>query len=248
MILFGARMEYFRQPGNKIQAGFALNAGNLLVQYQNMARSIPKDSCYEATLVICVLQSLLTNCSELLASMNRHSKEVWQEPLPDIPSRWGIKRKFVVKNTFPGELTYEGFIKHVRNAISHPTASDKDPKLPSTGYTTIPGSSGMIETFQFTDSPWVDRGRDHSRYVSSDRAKVTRELNQFNKKYDWHLEASLNTKGLYQAIHDSQPYRPLFVAEISLDGLISIARELANFLSQPIQEDWDGLTIRQLVA
>jgi hypothetical protein len=244
----GASVEYFRQPNNKIQAGFALNAGNLLVQYQKMAGSLPEASRYEATLVICVFQSLLTNCSELLASMGNDLKDVWKESLPDIPNRWGLKRKFVTINTFPGPLTYEGFIEHLRNAVSHPTTPDKEPKLPSTGYTTIPSSSGTIEAFRFTDSPWVDRGRDQSRYVSTCQAKVACVLDKFNRKYGCHLEASRNAMGRYQAMQDGQPYRPLFVAEIPLDGLTRIALQLANFLAQPTQEHWDGRTVRQLVA
>lgn len=241
-------MEYFRQPNNRIQAGFALNAGNLLVQYQNMMGSIPETSRYEATLVICVFQSLLTNCSELLASMSTHMKDAWQETLPDIPARWGLKRKFVTLNTFPVPLTYERFIAHLRNAVSHPTTPDKEPQLPSTGYTTIPGSSGMIENFRFTDSPWVDRGRDHSHYVRRDETKVKGRLDSFNKKYGCHLEVSRNAAGLYQAMHDGQPYRPIFIAEIPLAGLMNIALELANYLAQPTQENWDGRIVHQLVA
>lgn len=246
--LFGASVEYFREPNNRIQAGFALNAGRLMVQYQEMAGSLPKASRYEATLAICVLQSLLTNCSELLDSMKRHLKEVWMEQLPDIPHKWGLKRGFVTLDTFPAPLTYERFIEHLRNAVSHPTTPDKKPKLPSTGYTTIPGSSGIIEAFRFTDSPWVSRGEDHSRYVHRDQTKMAKELDKFNKKYGCHLEALLNDKGAYQAMHDGQPYRPFFVAEIPLDGLIRIALELSNFLAQPTQERWDGRTVHQLLA
>lgn len=241
-------MEYFRQPNNRIQAGFALNAGNLLVQYQKMMGSLPEASRYEATLVICVLQSLLTNCSELLASMRKHLKNVWDSPLPDIPTRWGLERKFVIRNTFPAPLTYTRFIVHLRNAVSHPTTPEKKPNLPSTGYTTIPGSSGMIETFRFIDSPWVDRGRDHERYVHEKESKVQVELDRFNKKYRCHLEVSRNAAGLYQAMHDGQPYRPIFVTEIPLAGLMNIALELANYLAQPAQEHWDGRTLHQLVA
>ena len=241
-------MEYFRQPNNRIQAGFALNAGNLLVQYQKMMASLPVDSRYEATLVICVFQSLLTNCSELLASMRKGDKPFWNVPLPDIPSRWGLKRKFVTLDTLPVQLTYERFIEHLRNAVSHPTTPDKKPQLPSTGYTTIPGSSGTIETFRFTDSPWVDRGRDHSQYVSRDETKVKDRLDRFNKNYGCHLECSRNSAGFYQAMHDGQPYRPIFIAEIPLAGLMNIALELANYLAQPTQENWDGRTMHQLVA
>ena len=249
LIVWGrSTVEYFRQPNNKIQAGFALNAGNLLMQYRKMAKSLPEDSRYEATLAICVYQSLLTHCSELLASMSKHSKNVWSMPLPDNSERWGIKREFVKSNTFPGPLTYERFINHVRNALSHPTMPDKDPKLPCTGYTTIPGTSGTVEAFQFIDSPWVVRGSDHSQYKSKNPAKVVAAINKFNKKYECHLEVTPNAMGDYQAFKDGQPYRPVFITEIPLNSLTQIALELSNMLAQPAQENWDGETLHQLVA
>lgn len=241
-------MEYFREPNNKIQAGFALNAGKLLIQYQQMVESFPQESRYDATLAICVLQSLLTNCSELLDSMKEQLKQIWMEQLPDIPFRWGLKRGFVTLNTFPAPLTYERFIEHLRNALSHPTTPDKKPKLPSTGYTTILGSSGIIEAFRFTDSPWVSRGEDFAPYVSKNSTKVAESLKRFNRKYDCLVEASLNSRGCYQAMHDGQPYRPIFIADIPLDSLVRIALELSNYLAQPTQEHWDGRIVHQLVA
>jgi len=244
----GSTMEYYRQPNNRIQAGFALNAGKLLVQYQTMMAPLPAASRYEATLVICVFQSLLTNCSELLASMKKGDKASWNEPLPDISSKWGLQRKFVTRDNFPAPLTYKRFISHLRNAVSHPTTPSKEPQLPSTGYTTIPGSSGMIETFRFTESPWVYRGEDFRSYVNKKETTVKRSLDRFNKEYGCHLECSRNSEGLYRAMQDGQPYRPIFIAEIPLAGLMNIALELANYLAQPTQENWDGRTVRQLVA
>jgi len=77
-------MEYFRQPGNLIQAGFALHAGRLLAQYCSLTTTLRPQAKYDATLVICVLQSLLTNCTELLSDMRAHQKSFFGEIITDI--------------------------------------------------------------------------------------------------------------------------------------------------------------------
>jgi hypothetical protein len=133
-------MEYFREPHNKIQAGFALHAGKLLAQYGSLARHQHEN--YEATLLICTLQSLLTICKELIDATKRHRKELWSALVYDVPGWLGMSRRSIRKYTFPCELTYERFVEHMRNAVSHPTSADKTPFHPSTGYTTIPDGSG----------------------------------------------------------------------------------------------------------
>ena len=60
-------MDYLREYLNDkktltgIQAGFALNAGKLLAQYDRTLRSLPKDQQYDATLTISVLQAVAAN-------------------------------------------------------------------------------------------------------------------------------------------------------------------------------------------
>ena len=62
-------MEYSRDEKNRIRAGFALNAGRLLEQYSRLSAGVRASERYDATLTICILQSLLTNCWELLKAM-----------------------------------------------------------------------------------------------------------------------------------------------------------------------------------
>jgi len=243
--------EYFREPNNRIQAGFALHTGNLLVQYRNLTAELLSTQKYEATLAVCALQALLTNCTELMSSMKLHQREFWHDPIPDIgQGHWGIKRSFVATNTFPDELTYDKFITHLRNALSHPTSPDKASKHPTTGYTTLPDGSGVITTFCFTDSPWVDRGCIHSKASSSDEGKVNNTLSLFRKKHRQEaneLEVR-NIQGKCQIYQGNQIYLPVFVAELPLSALTDLAIELANHLSQPVVESWDGRAIQRLVA
>lgn len=242
--------EYFREPNNKIQAGFALHTGNLLAQYRNLTAELLSTQKYEATLAVCALQALLTNCTELMNSMKHHQLGFWHDPIPDIgQGHWNIRRSFVATNTFPEDITYDKFIKHLRNALSHPTSPDKAPQHPTTGYTTQPDGSGVITQFCFTDSPWVDRGRIHSKASSpkENLVKTTLELFQKDRPGANELEVRF-IQGKYQIYQGDQIYLPVFVAELPLSELTDLAIELANHLSQPVVESWDGRAIQRLVA
>jgi hypothetical protein len=242
-------MQYFEDPDKKIQAGFALNAGKLLDQYQKIAKTLSESSRYDATLTICVLQSMLTNCKELLESMSKNQKGDWFEPLSEIPQRWGLKQIFVEKDTYPAPITYIRFITHLRDALSHPSSPDKKPNLPSTGYISLSDSSGLIKSFRFTESPWVDRGQIYSKYEGKDELKVKNNVSDFEKKYNCNLDVAKNDQGKFQVVDkEGSPYFPIFIAEISLKDLVVVTKELSNYLALPAQQGWDGKTIKQLVG
>jgi hypothetical protein len=200
-------------------------------------------------MAVCALQALLTNCTELMSAMKHHQQGFWPDSITDIPGHWGIKRSFVVSNTFPDELTYKKFITHLRNALSHPTSPNKAPKHPTTGYTTLPDGSGVITRFCFTDSPWVAMGCIHSKASSSDKKKVKSTLDSLkrNTQQTDGLEVKLNGEK-YQIYRGNEIYLPIFEAELSLSALTDLAIELANHLAQPIEDSWDGRTIQRLVA
>jgi hypothetical protein len=241
-------MEYFREPNNKIQADFALNAGKLLKQYLDLSSKKNLESKYDATLTICVLQSLLTNCAELLSAMKKNQRKTWDEHIPDIPHRWGIKRYFIVNYTFKPNLTYSEFLTHLRNSLSHPTSTDKPPHYKVTGYTTVPDSSGIISKFQFIDSPWVDRGKLMSWTSSMNKESIKKRLEKFAEIKASGVEIKKSPDGKYEIYKKDQIYYPVFEAEISLSELVDLAIELANFLAQPVRKDWDGRTIERLIG
>jgi len=241
--------EYYREEHNKIQAGFALNAGKLLIQYHGLTANLPSNQKYDSTLTLCTLQALLTNCTELMDSMKRNQRQFWHDPIVDIPEYWGIKPSFIVKNTYPNEPTYGEFITHIRNAMSHPTSPDKPPYLPTTGYTTIPDESKVISKFRFTDSSWVSRGCVHSKASSSNEKTVSGTLKNFkdnNKNADV-LEIRLKERH-YQIFNGNEIYLPIFIAELPIEALTNLAIVLANHLAQPVDDKWDGETIQSLVA
>ena len=59
-------MEYFRTEDGQIQADLARRLGTVLKQYHSQIISIEK---YEVSLSLSILQTLLTNCVELLDNM-----------------------------------------------------------------------------------------------------------------------------------------------------------------------------------
>lgn len=245
-------MEDFRQENNRIQAGFALNAGKLLTQYSAYSESLGPKERYDATLTVCMLQALLTNCWQLIEAMKQNQKPLWLETVTDVPGLFGIRRSYVKENTFSLDhtLTYSEFVEHLRNALSHPTHPEKSPNLPSTGYTTLPDKTGIICRFRLIDSPWIDRGKMQSGYTGNED-KVNKAAERFRKKQNYPcgtLDVRKNTSGGYEIFRENKPYIPIFEAEIPLDALKTLAMELANYLAQPTREDWDGKSITRLVA
>ncbi len=242
-------MEYFREPGNRIQAGFALHAGKLLAHYCSLTATLRPSEKYDATLTVCVLQSLLTNCTELLSAMRANRKAFFREAITDVPHRWGLTRSHITCNTFPTTVTLERVLIHLRNALSHPTGS-VGTDLPSSGYTTSGDASGLVSRFRFTDSPWVSRGRVCWTALSKDEGKVRKTVEAFERQHSLKgfLVVERQPDGNFRVTHDGEPFLPVFVIELPLPALVDLAKCLANFLAQPTNEEWDGKSIHQLVA
>lgn len=250
-------MEYFQEANHKIRAGFALNAGKLLAQYEKSSESYPSNERYDVTLTICVLQSISTSCWETVKAMrknNHHLEEIWNAEVPDVPTNLGISSAFVKSNTFVGSLTYGAYLTHIRNALSHPTFSEKSPKLPATGFTTS-NKDQMISAVRFVDSPWVDRGRFLSKYENRSQKEMSEILEEFLAKFSLTPEEAgfsvrLNKNRRCQIFHgdDQEPYYPVFEAHFPVQKLKVLALELANYIAQPAVPGWNGQSIRTLVA
>jgi hypothetical protein len=146
-------MEWPQEEG-LVRAGVALHAGRLLDQYAGLTRDLPPCLRHEATLTICVLQTLLTNCWELYKYLGRRKHSRVLSPIYDFVDSLLQDQDVEVVSVFPGEvdeLQPKAVIEHLRNAVSHPTVRNTDPA--TTGYTSVKDGSGYIVRMRFTDSP-----------------------------------------------------------------------------------------------
>lgn len=134
-----------------IRSGLALHASRLLTQYEQLTKDLGPAERYEATLTVCVLQTLVTNCWELWKSLHDKRASRVFEPLREYTLSMLADPEVEVNNSFPGQPDLKAVLEHVRNAVSHPRTNVTNP--PTTGYTTVEDGTGYISRLCFTDSP-----------------------------------------------------------------------------------------------
>jgi hypothetical protein len=144
-------MEYYHQEKYKIAADLALRIGRIAKQYRDLR--LPEDCDYDITLNLCLLQTLLSQCKELIKKMGRRGGADLGLHNPISNSGWGLEHVEVEADDFEGELTVARFLNHLRNAMCHPTEFNPEKRIPSSGYTSIPDGSNKIRKLAFCDSP-----------------------------------------------------------------------------------------------
>jgi hypothetical protein len=239
---------YRRKLGDSIQAGLAFNALRLLHQYDDLTAGLLPDEKYEATLTLSVLQMLLTNMTDLHERVSEVQAELVSTPLEQLPHEWHLESQFVRNNTFPGPVLLRGVVKHLRHAVSHPTPLRKGGS-PDTGYTSPDDVVGLVGSFRFVQSPWVE-GKEVSRYTKAeDASRVIDRFQHWIPKDGPAFELSVeqDQHGKYVVTHEGELYIPEFEMEIPVPALTGFAKELANFIGQPIIPDWKGRPIRRLM-
>lgn len=243
-------MEWFREPGNRKQAEFAFHAGRALVDYLSLTADWSPERRDEASLTVCVLQSLLTNCTELLATMEEYQRSFFEEVISDEKPVWGLRKSHIKENSFPGEPTLASVLTHLRDGLSHPTVAEPTVNCPATGYTTTDDRSGIVSAFRITDSPWVKDGNRLERISASTEKGAIANVRQQEKRFEvtGFLEVLPQPDGSFDIGRHGRQYWPLFVIELPLQAMVDLASGLANRLAQPSDERWDGRTLRELVA
>ncbi len=243
-------MEYFRDEKNKIQADMAYRLGKIAVQYE---KSNFLEDKYSSTLDICILQNLLTHCVELFKVMERHDpqKKYLKANLKN-ETRWGLHHGLIKTNTFKydNELTVYDVLNSIRNSLSHPTGTDIEAEFPSTGYTTVPSKSGKISHFCFIESPDTKNNRprifnteiDANTHIKRYEGKMPKDVGIIQLKNN-KFSLSLNR----------EIFARVFRIDITCSSIHELVIELANYLAQPIQDEWsqyewDNRTSTRLVA
>lgn len=243
-------MEYQRQL-DSIQADFALRAGGLLVDYDQVKVDGKK---FEGTLTVCVLQSLLTQCSELIQYLQAHGPtvEFFSRPITDCASDWGLSTGLVREYTFPSPLTLARLLEHMRNAVSHPSFDGSGADHVPTGFTTTDAGAGApIAAYVFTDSPWVKSGRRWFRksLPFPKENEVSGLAKQWHRTYGVNdfLATRASPEGGFDLYRGDQIYWPVFQIELSIAALRHLTLELANYLGQKTLPGWDGRTVDRLL-
>jgi len=246
-------MEYFRDPKNQIYADLAYRMGKIVVQYEKLNIGEEK---FEATLYLAVLQNLMTNCNEHIRQMTRsvRNDSIFKKGIELV--NWGLEKNCWAINTFEEEHNLQNFIARIRNSVSHPTNIDLDSEFPSTGFSTIKDETRVIKKFRFVNSP--DTRNNRQKYFTSiaeientiyERGRVEDKIihNEFPKEISYE-EAKTNNDIKYFLVLKGKPFIRLSIIDLSVKQLGSFVRNLANYLAQPIQENWDGVTIKELLA
>ena len=150
-------------------------------------------------------------------------------------------------NTFRGQLTGEVVLKRLRNALSHPNALDLDDPFPSSGYTTIPHGSGTIRRYCFVNSPDTKRGRPK---MFSTEKEAENGLVRARSEGDMPVDVGIitNEDGKFCFGRRETPFARVFKIYLTPEEIHALVIGLSNHLAQPIQEDWDGVTVTSLVA
>ncbi len=136
----------------QIYAGLAARIGVLAKQYEELTKGKPENEIYDATLSICLLQSLLTNVWE---EADKRGFNKWnggfldKEFSEDNPSFWGLEFKNIKRNSY-GSMRKFTVLKQLRHAMSHPCATNPHNALyPSTGYWIPDKNSHLINSVIF---------------------------------------------------------------------------------------------------
>lgn len=242
-------MEYIETPDGQIQADFARRVGQVLLHYEDgIARSEPQDS-YEATLTICLLQTLLTNCVELIKSKSKQDRTgltaISGRTIAENPVLFGLSPTCIT-HQWPSDrdLTYREVLQCLRNALSHPLPQQRG-TYKTTGYTTWKSRSGQIEGFTFVQSPWVNStGSDvlpRFKVLEADLPKLATELRFWSSDHQTSGLAVVPIAGKkHQIFRGAEPFVPFLQIDISTTQLRTLTLNLSERLAEPLLQLHDA--------
>jgi hypothetical protein len=232
-------MQYFRTDDGQIQADYARRLGIILKQYHEQIIATEK---YEVSLSLSILQSLLTHCIELLNNLKSSDKK--KNPFYDPPidsAVWGFDNNSIKHNTFfQPELTAEKIVRHIRNALSHPTKININLPHKTTGYITK-GDTTLIETIIFVSSPDLNSRGNSKTYKTKEAAESTL-IRDGNFPGDVQVIQLANGQFGYQL--NDEAFHRIFKIELTPHKLLTLTYSLSSYLSHPLIKLWDGRTFK----
>jgi hypothetical protein len=233
-------MEYITSENGQIQADFAYRLGRIILQYDNL--SLPQNLNFSSTLHVSILQNVLSNCVELLNNLEELPKDDELYLIKNITLEkecfLGFKKYMIIENSFQNDITIDSLLRCIRNSLSHPTYIDLHSDTPSTGYTTKPDGSGIINKYIFISSPDVNK-RNRPKCFKS---KKLFEDYCNDKRFNFQFEIE---NGIYKILNPR-----ILKIQLNPQELKDITINLCNYLAQPLQKNWDrkGYNINFLFA
>lgn len=238
-------MEYYRTEDGQIQAELARRLGIVLTQYHEKIDSLEK---YEVSLSLSILQTLLTNCVELLNKLSegqRRNNPISESPI--LSEIWGFDEKNIITSTFKQpNLNAAMVIRHIRNALSHPTSLDLNSNFKTTGYTTRNNSS-TIKSIVFISSPDLNNKRNPKTYKNfKDAERFKKVMGDFPD--DVEITQIEDEKFIFTC--SGKAFYRIFEIELTPSNLLTLTYSLSEFLSLPLKKDWNGVTfeIKKIAA
>jgi hypothetical protein len=180
-------------------------------------------------------------------SLNKREKKdnpLFKSPIDS--ELWGISEHNIIVNSFcTHQINVDFVLRHIRNALSHPTKINSEIEFQTTGYSTIQNETNIIETIYFVSSPDMN-GRGNGKSHSQDRALELLKDGSFPEG----TEIKQLTNGMYGFTKDNNPFYRIFKITFTPRQIAQLAYGISNYLSQPLIEKWDGKTyiINKLAA
>jgi hypothetical protein len=141
-------------------------------------------------------------------------------------------------------------IECIRNALSHPLPQTSE-GLPRTGYTTQMGTSGLIEAFVFTQSPWVGPSGVLLPQFRPERDEKKR-LDAESHIRRWGANSLVpnlelvETKDGYRPMQGGRPFVPVMRVRLDVAQLRSFVMALSDYLSEPHRQQVEQSAQRTL--
>lgn len=247
-------MEQETTADGQIHASIAKRVGLLLTQYETLTGHLPANQRYEATLCLSLLQTLLTQCVELIESSELSElKTALDQPLSNDPSLFGLNMACVQTNAMwsADKLTHRSVIQSLRNAMSHPNKQTGSTH-PVTGFTqclsdSAPSEDGLreIEGFEFIHSPWVLKsGNDVNAgwtALTTDAKKKQQLENKVCKFKTNHGFQDLtvehrSNESYYKVFQGGDLFIPVLKLKLTTADLRTLTLELSRHLSSPLNQ------------
>jgi len=147
--------QYWREKKSYIQSDLAYRLGKIILQY-DMAYPIKSEKNFNSSLYLTSLQMLLTTCRELIKN-NQYTFPFHDNSFNiftsiDQKNQFGLRSNMIIEDTiYSSTPDCSKFLKHLRNAMSHPTITNHESKDSTSGYTSI-NEGEVVTKYLFVDS------------------------------------------------------------------------------------------------